>query len=70
MLTLDMIYQARERISPYIIRTPLIRVQNLERFLGCEAYLKLENLQNTVGSFKLRGALNKILSYPMECCMK
>ena len=66
MLTAQMIYEARERIAPYIVKTPLLRAWNLDRFLGCQVYLKLENMQNTVGVFKLRGALNKILSCPAE----
>ena len=66
MLTIEKILQARERIEPYITHTPLIRAKNLDRFLECEVYLKLENLQNTVGVFKLRGALNKILTYSRE----
>ena len=66
MVTLEKIYEAKERIAPYVIKTPLLRAYNLDRFLGCEVYLKLENMQNTVGVFKLRGALNKILSCPKE----
>lgn len=62
-LTLNEIEKARERISPYIIQTPLLRLKNLDERLGCEVYAKLECMQTT-GSFKLRGALNKILSLP------
>ncbi|NLW41960.1 MAG: threonine/serine dehydratase [Tissierellia bacterium] len=56
---------ARERINNSIIKTPLIRVENLDEHLGFEVYLKLENMQKT-GSFKFRGAMNKILSLSDE----
>ena len=57
--------EARERILPYIFHTPLLRVPAMDKFLGCKVYLKPENLQKT-GSFKLRGALNAILSLTEE----
>ena len=60
-LTLKEIDQARARIAPYIVQTPLLRLRNLDEHLGCEVYAKPECLQTT-GSFKLRGALNKVLS--------
>lgn len=60
--TLEEIRQARARIAPYVMRTPLRRWNYLETVLGFKApiYLKLENLQRT-GSFKVRGGANKIL---------
>lgn len=61
MISINSIYQAREQIKPYIVKTPLIRLQNLDEYAGCEVYAKLENMQNTK-AFKLRGAMNKILS--------
>ncbi|MCR4710756.1 MAG: threonine/serine dehydratase [Clostridia bacterium] len=60
-LTLHEIEAARERIAPYVIRTPLIRLENLDHRLGCQVYVKAECMQTT-GSFKLRGAMNKLLS--------
>jgi threonine dehydratase len=59
--TLHDIYLAQQRIKPYIIRTPLVRSPLLSTQLGFEVWLKLENRQHT-GSFKPRGALNKILA--------
>jgi threonine dehydratase len=53
--------QARERIGEHVILTPCTYSETLSRLCGCEIYLKLENLQLT-GSFKDRGALNKLLS--------
>jgi threonine dehydratase len=64
-LTLHEIYLAQQRIEPYITRTPLVRSSLLSAQLGCDLWLKLENRQHT-GSFKPRGALNKILSLSAE----
>ncbi|MDR7869254.1 MAG: threonine/serine dehydratase [Tissierellaceae bacterium] len=61
MISLEDVRKAQERISPYIIRTPLLRVPALDDYLSCKVYIKPENLQHT-GSFKLRGATNKLLA--------
>jgi len=55
MLPLDWLVEAQERLKPYIRHTPL------EYDADNQIYLKWENMQVT-GSFKARGALNKILS--------
>jgi threonine dehydratase len=52
---------AEERIRPFVRETPLEPSPALGRVTGAEVYLKLENVQVT-GSFKARGALNKLLS--------
>lgn len=65
MISISDIREAADRINPYIVKTPLVRLANLDPFLGCQVYGKLENLQVT-GAFKLRGAVNKILSLPKE----
>ena len=52
---------AADAIEGQVVRTPLIAAPRLSRGLGCEISLKLENLQFT-GSFKDRGALNKLKS--------
>ncbi len=59
-MTLKDIEAAQERISGVVIHTPLIYSPTLSRISGREVYLKLENLQTT-GSFKLRGALNRLI---------
>ena len=64
-LTIREIKAAGARISPYVIQTPLLRMKNLDQYLGCEVYVKAECMQST-GSFKLRGAMNKILSLSEE----
>lgn len=65
MLTLDMIRQAKERIAPYIYETPLLHLPALEERLGCKVYVKCENMQKT-NAFKLRGAMNRLLTLPEE----
>jgi threonine dehydratase len=58
-MTLKDIDAARERQQGVVLRTPLIYSHSLSRAGGPEVFLKLENLQTT-GSFKLRGALNRL----------
>ena len=60
-LTMRDIYSARARIAPIARKTPLISSPALSKLTGSEITLKLECLQET-GSFKPRGAANKILS--------
>lgn len=55
MIPPEWLFQAQKRLKPYIQHTPL------EFDPTNQIYLKWENLQVT-GSFKVRGALNKILS--------
>lgn len=57
------ITEARQRIAPYIHKTPLEFSSALFAELGIHLHLKLENLQVS-GSFKPRGGLNKILKNP------
>ena len=64
-LTFHDVQAARERIAPYAVKTPLLRLQALDDYLGCQVYVKAECMQVT-GSFKYRGAMNKILSLTKE----
>ena len=59
-LTLHAIRDARRRIAPFVLRTPV-----LHRRLGADAelLLKAESLQPT-GAFKLRGAFNLMATLP------
>lgn len=59
MVTLEKIRAARERLNGVAIRTPIVRFP--QPINGRTLYLKPENLQ-PIGSFKLRGAYNKIAS--------
>ena len=54
---------AYNNIKKYIVKTPLIHSKNLSSISDSNVFLKLENFQHT-GSFKLRGAMNKILNLP------
>lgn len=56
---LDDVRAARERIAGRARRTPLLPAGELSRRVGVRTLLKAENLQLT-GSFKVRGALNKL----------
>ena len=54
---------AAARIAPFAFKTPLIENAELNAKLGARVLLKLETLQRT-GSFKFRGALNRIVKLP------
>ncbi|NLB83420.1 MAG: pyridoxal-phosphate dependent enzyme [Synergistaceae bacterium] len=63
------IQKAAERIAGKVRHTPILRGDKLDSLVGAEVYFKPENLQIT-GSFKIRGATNKILSLSEEDRMK
>ena len=54
---------AAAKLKGVAIRTPLLNFPVLDQRLGARVYLKAETLQRT-GSFKFRGAYNKISSIP------
>jgi len=56
---------AAKRLVGVAVRTPLINAPVLDQALGARVFLKAETLQRT-GSFKFRGAYNKISSIPPE----
>ncbi|TFH19222.1 threonine/serine dehydratase [Candidatus Bathyarchaeota archaeon] len=60
MIKLTDFYEARKRVQKWARHTPLEYSPDLSELTGAEVYLKLENYQVT-GSFKIRGATNKIL---------
>jgi threonine dehydratase len=64
-VTPDDIRSAQRAIDGVVERTPCLHSRTLSRLLGCEVWLKFENLQFTA-SFKERGALNKLLSLTPE----
>ena len=53
------ILKAKNRISPYLSKTPLQEYPLLSKALGFKAYVKHENYQPT-GAFKIRGGINLI----------
>ncbi|HEY0567912.1 MAG TPA: pyridoxal-phosphate dependent enzyme, partial [Xanthobacteraceae bacterium] len=54
------------RLAGVALRTPLISSPVLDAVTGARVFLKAETLQRT-GSFKFRGAYNKISQIPMDC---
>jgi threonine dehydratase len=67
--TLEDIQSARQRLQGVIQETPLDYSKTFSTYAKSSIYLKLENLQKT-GSFKLRGAFNKIAHLSTEECSR
>jgi threonine dehydratase len=71
MLTFELIREAQERIKPHVHRTPVLTSRSFDEAVSkqakarCRVFFKCENLQRT-GSFKIRGAMNRILSLREE----
>ncbi|MEO9869791.1 threonine ammonia-lyase [Ekhidna sp.] len=59
------IKRTHQRISKYIIQTPVMTSKNIDEIAGCHIFFKCENFQK-VGAFKMRGAANAIFSYRPE----
>jgi threonine dehydratase len=62
-LSLERLRQVHDLSADVVVRTPVLTAGSLSRRLGGSLALKAENLQRT-GSFKLRGALNKLRQNP------
>jgi threonine dehydratase len=56
---------AQARIAPHAVRTPLVESWQLNALTGGRVFLKLETLQRT-GSFKFRGACNRLAMIPQS----
>ena len=65
MISLVDIEEARERIKDQIYLSPFPRSETISGITGNQVFFKLENLQLT-GSFKERGALNRLLTLTPE----
>ncbi len=61
------IEDARRRLEGVAVRTPLDRSRALSEHVGGPVFIKCENLQRT-GSFKIRGAYNRISRLSAEQC--
>ena len=61
MLTFDDVQSAARRLADRIHRTPVITCRSFDEAIGGSVFFKCENLQRA-GSFKIRGALNKLLT--------
>ncbi|WP_281527122.1 threonine ammonia-lyase [Campylobacter avium] len=59
MIELNKIYQAKQKIADFALKTPLSHSHFLSDICNAKIYLKNENLQRT-GAYKIRGAYNKI----------
>lgn len=57
--TYDDVLAARERIAPYVHRTPVLTSRFINEMVGAELFFKCENLQKA-GAFKARGASNAV----------
>src|SRR6266536_875500 len=64
-LTLEQVEGAAGRLEGRIHRTPVITSRSLDEATGYSVFLKCENLQRA-GAFKIRGALNKLLSLSVD----
>jgi threonine dehydratase len=65
--TLDDFRAAQARLEGVARVTPVYSSETLSRLTGRQVWLKAENLQRT-GSFKIRGAFNKISALRNEAC--
>lgn len=59
------VLSAKNRITPYLNKTPLLEYPGLSKVLGFNAYVKHENMQPT-GAFKIRGGINFISQLTQE----
>ncbi len=65
LISIEQFKKVREKISPWIQQTMFNYSRTLSSRVGAQVYLKMENEQRT-GSFKVRGALNKVLNLSAE----
>ncbi len=63
--TADAAADALERIAGHVERTDLVKSGTFGAELGANVFFKLENQQGT-GSFKLRGATNRLMTLTVE----
>jgi threonine dehydratase len=68
-LSLQEVHEAATRLEGGVHRTPCWESRTFSELCGGRVWLKYENLQRT-GSYKLRGALNRILTLPPEVRQK
>jgi len=61
----EILEAAQERIDPYIHNTPVLTSRLMDELFGGELFFKCENFQK-MGAFKMRGAMNAILSLNEE----
>src|SRR5213593_2677428 len=64
-ITIDDVREAARRLKGHIHRTPVITSRSFDEASGHRVFFKCENLQRA-GAFKIRGALNKLLTLTEE----
>ncbi|MDZ7709968.1 MAG: pyridoxal-phosphate dependent enzyme [Roseovarius sp.] len=64
-LTIDDMHAARDRIAPYIHRTPVLTSSFFNDLTGADLHFKCENFQKA-GAFKVRGASNAVFGLSDE----
>ncbi|HDS1803067.1 TPA: pyridoxal-phosphate dependent enzyme [Pseudomonas putida] len=67
--TIEDMLEARERIAPYIHKTPVLTSKFINGLVGAELFFKCENLQKA-GAFKARGASNAVFGLSDEQASK
>lgn len=65
MIELEKIKNAYDRVKPYLVETPILFSEFLNKQLGHNIVFKVESLQKT-GAFKIRGVLNALLSLDLK----
>lgn len=63
--TFEDVLAARERILPYVHRTPVLTSTYINQLTGAELFFKCENFQKA-GAFKVRGASNAVFALSNE----
>ncbi|MFL6198186.1 MAG: pyridoxal-phosphate dependent enzyme [Thermoanaerobaculia bacterium] len=58
-LSIGDVRAARERIAPYVHRTPVLTSRQIDERVGCRVFFKCETFQR-VGAFKARGAFSRL----------
>ena len=67
--TFDDVKVARERVTPYIHKTPVLTSEFMNELTGAELFFKCENFQKA-GAFKVRGASNAVFGLSDEMAEK
>ncbi len=67
--TFDDVKAARERITPYIHKTPVLTSTFMNDLTGAELFFKCENFQKA-GAFKVRGASNAVFGLSDELALR
>lgn len=63
--TFSQLQEARERISAFVHRTPVLTCRSIDEMTGASLFFKCENFQKA-GAFKIRGACNAVFSLTEE----